>query len=555
MRKVIWTILFILYHGSFLAQQSRTVGLLNYDKEKSFDGLNLLFPRGAGHVYLINNCGEVVHTWVDSSAIVPNQAAYLQPDGSIFIAKGNEPGDTINFEIGNERIEHRDWDNNLLWSYSVSDSHHKAHHDFKVLPNGNILVIAWELIPYEEAIAAGRNPALIPRHRMLSDQIVEIKPIGKTGGEVVWKWRAWDHLVQNFDSTKINFGVVEEHAELININYKTYSTKDDWLHINAIDFNQKLNLILLSVPAFNEIWIIDHSTSTGQAALHIGGKNRVGGDLWWRWGNPEAYGKGDSSGKKLFFQHNAHWLKNELEDNENRNQNILLFNNFFPDSASSVSMLAPVLDKKNFSHGKTNYRFLPDSFLWSYTTPEKGKMFSPVASGVQLLPNGNKLICVGKQGYLFEIDSMQRVVWEYVVPTKFGVPVAQGTKLAQSDNRIFKVERYPMNFPGFRGKDLSGKEPLELMTDTAFCHALHNFEVDGKRESVYIYWNKNAQRITLLPLGNWVSPLVFVLKDSAGSIVSNLSVIGKTEIKTKEWRTGVYHLYFSHILIRSFYNF
>ena len=53
---------------------------------------------------------------------------------------------------------------------------------------------------------------------MLPDSLVEIKPTGKTTGELVWEWHLWDHLVQDFDKTKLNFGDVAQHPELVNIN-------------------------------------------------------------------------------------------------------------------------------------------------------------------------------------------------------------------------------------------------------------------------------------------------------------------------------------------------
>jgi hypothetical protein len=35
-----------------------------------------------------------------------------------------------------------------------------------------------------------------------SEQILEIKPSGISGGTIVWEWHLWDHLVQDYDASK-----------------------------------------------------------------------------------------------------------------------------------------------------------------------------------------------------------------------------------------------------------------------------------------------------------------------------------------------------------------
>src|SRR5262249_31645110 len=77
----------------------------------------------------------------------------------------------------------------------------------------------------------------------------------------------------------------------------------DWTHVNAVDYNAELDQIMLSTPEFNEIWIIDHGTTTAEAAGHTGGRRGKGGDLLYRWGNPATYRAGGPKDKTLFFQH------------------------------------------------------------------------------------------------------------------------------------------------------------------------------------------------------------------------------------------------------------
>ena len=42
------------------------------------------------------------------------------------------------------QVEIYNWDGDLLWEYILSDNDYQHHHDIEPLPNGNILVLAWE---------------------------------------------------------------------------------------------------------------------------------------------------------------------------------------------------------------------------------------------------------------------------------------------------------------------------------------------------------------------------------------------------------------------------
>ena len=80
-------------------------------------------------------------------------------------------------------------------------------------------LICWEMIEEKEAVAAGRRPETVKDSHLQPDCLVEIKPTGKTTGEIVWEWRSWDHLIQDRDKTKPNYGNVSEHPELFDVNY------------------------------------------------------------------------------------------------------------------------------------------------------------------------------------------------------------------------------------------------------------------------------------------------------------------------------------------------
>ena len=190
------------------------------------------------------------------------------------------------------------------------------------MPNGNVLLIAWESKSRVEAIAAGRDPEKLTDEFLWPETIIEIQPDGKTGGKAVWSWKLWDHLVQSYDRSKANFGNPADHPERVDLNYIRRGNAD-WIHMNSVDYNAELDQIVLSARWFDEIWIIDHGTSTKEAAGHSGGRRGKGGDLLYRWGNPYAYSAGLPEQRVLFAQHDARWIGAGLPGAGN----LLLFNN------------------------------------------------------------------------------------------------------------------------------------------------------------------------------------------------------------------------------------
>ena len=218
-------------------------------------------------------------------------------------------------------VEKIAWDGTVLWHFTYYTSNYLSHHDIEPLPNGNILMIAWEYRTRNEAIAAGRNPNFLQGNTIMPDHIIEVEPTGQSSGNIVWEWHVWDHLIQEYNPAKENYGIVADHPELIDINFG--ERPDDINHINSIDYNEKFDQILLSVNSFSEIWVIDHSTTTQEAAGHNGGNSGKGGDILYRWGNPQAYHAGDVSDQAFYNQHDAQWI----EAGSPGEGNILVFNN------------------------------------------------------------------------------------------------------------------------------------------------------------------------------------------------------------------------------------
>ena len=199
----LYLLLFIL--PCYFIHGQNTVGLLSYDPMQSYDGYNLFYPHNQPNVYLINNCGQVIHMWADSAQYRPGNTAYLMENGNLVKTKRHMSiaNDRIWAGGGGAIVEIRDWDNNLMWSFELNDSLRRLHHDIAVTNDGTILMIAWELKNYQESVDAGRDTAIMRDDELWPDYILEVDP---ETDDIVWEWHAWDHLIQDHDSTKNNYG-------------------------------------------------------------------------------------------------------------------------------------------------------------------------------------------------------------------------------------------------------------------------------------------------------------------------------------------------------------
>lgn len=439
-----------------------TVGVLLNDAA-SYTGYTLF--TAYKNTYLIDNCGRVVNSWV--SEYERGGALHLLEDGSLLRSGKIDNPDLPYGGIGGI-IEKFDWAGNLIWHYVHSDASFSQHHGLYPMPNGNILILAVYKMDEAEAIQAGRNPENLSE-TLYNEKILEVAPVGMNGGTVVWEWSAWDHFVQDFDQTKDNYGVIVDNPQLLDINFLGSSNGDpDWLHLNSLDYNADLDQIIIGSQKLNEIYFIDHSTTTVEAKGSSGGNSGMGGNFLYRWGNPIAYHHGTVEDQQFFGQHSAHWIPNNFPDGGK----ILVFNNGLGRELpySSIDIIDP---EKSGTHNyvyRSGEPFAPLLSEWTYQAADDPTLFySRILSSSQRLPNGNTLICEGTSGVFFEVNQNDETVWKYVNPV-----TPQGEVLTQGENplsgNIFQVVRYGPDFPGFQGKDLTPKDPIELNFDIGDCN-------------------------------------------------------------------------------------
>ncbi len=438
----------------------QTVGLF-INSPQAYVGYTLIAPKQSFDTYLINNLGQAVHSWT-ASKYPPGQSAYLLPNGNLIRACSLKNSDINTGGGEGGRIEEYDWNGNLVWSLDYSTDQYMQHHDFCVLPNGDILMLVVEKKTYAQAVAAGFNPSMLQAVQtqgyMLPDSVVEIRPTLPAGGTVVWSWHVWDHLVQKYSSSQANYGTPSLHPELIDPNGGGNQVPVFWNHMNSITYNASFDQIMVSVRGNSEIWIIDHSTTTAQAAGHSGGKYGKGGDLLYRWGDPSQYGAGTQTSETLFQQHDATWIDAGLPGAGD----ILVFNNGEGRNYTTVDEFTPPVDAGGNYTLTSGKAFSPTSANWTYSASPPASFYCPDIGGAQRLPNGDILICDGINGTFFEVTTGGQTVWEYVNPVINTGPLSSTavippdpTHAGQYLNEVFRVTRYAPDYAGLVGKDLT----------------------------------------------------------------------------------------------------
>ena len=343
---------------------------------------------------LLDTNGNIVKTWTFSSTAKTGYSTYMLPGGTLLRTVARTGNSFQGGPICGE-VQKVDWNGNVVWDYIYSTANYCSHHDVCAMPNGNVLLIAYERKTAAEASAAGCTQSI----EIWPDKIVEIQPTGATTGTVVWEWKAWDHLVQNVDPSKANYySSIVDHPELLNINY---NTQKDWMHMNGVDYNPILDQISFSSHNLNEWYIIDHSTTTAEAASHSGGNSGKGGDILYRWGQPVNYSATGTS--ILNVTHDAHWIP---EGVPNAGRLVGFNNRGVSNNQSSVDQIDVPRVGYNYSH-TAGAAYLPST----YTNRLACNGYSSNMGNSQQLPNGNQLVCVATSGLIYEVNSAGTTLW------------------------------------------------------------------------------------------------------------------------------------------------
>jgi len=457
--------------------------LIYWDKEKAYNGYTLFYPRLApesiAKIYLIDMEGNVVHTWPGA----------------------NNPKLMENSRIIS-RFTEMDWDGNVVWKANT-----KVHHDTwriynpKLKAHTTIGLTREQDYTKNNAATVGCDPGG-NYSDAYADGVVEVD----MDGNIVWQWRFLDHVIQDKNPGRQNYvgkgKTIADYPGKLDLNWITNQNRrngiagvtKDWQHTNALHYNEKLDHIAINARNWSEFYVIDHGATfvPGNPEKSIELAASDAGDFIYRFGNPSAYKQGDPPGfqtqghQQMYGSHGIEWIKDGLPGAGN----FIIFDNgcYNPMGyASRVLEINPFLDankkKTGFyvnppdaGYGRNN---VSNQIVWSFKANTLTSFFSSNVSNAQRLPNGNTLVCSGRNAHLFEITRNGEVVWEYINPLgRDGVL----TVLQDSDggnNSVFRVYRYGPDYPAFKGREL---KPMGKITEIIAPVKVEKRKERGKRK-------------------------------------------------------------------------
>jgi len=363
-----------------------------------FDGFALYNSANSTTSYLIDKDGAIAHRWT-----CPTQANYamaLRDNGNI-VRGARYANNIINGAAVGGMVQELDPQGRVVWEFVYSTADHVTHHDLCLMPNGNVLLIAWMRQTLAELQAMGYtgNSAKYP------GRIIEVKQNG-TGGEIVWQWEMKDRFIQYTDPAKPDHLPIEDHPERLDINVALgggTSSSTDWFHENGIDYNPELDQIAFTSRYLSELFIIDHSTTTEEAAGHTGGNAGMGGDFLFRWGKPSNY---NTPGTRTIAGavHDVRWIK----PGRPYAGWLQFVNNVGgPNGSTVIDAINP--ERDGYHYPRTpGQPWGPASHEWRH----QARANASGQSASDRLPNGNVFVALSGR-YMYEVDSLDNLVWQY----------------------------------------------------------------------------------------------------------------------------------------------
>lgn len=216
----------------------------------------------------------------------------------------------------------------------------------------------------------------------------------------------------------------------------------------------------------------------------------------------------------------------------------MIFNNAPLRFYSSVEIIEPPLNANGTYDIQPNGRYGPELASTTYTATPQSALFSRNMSSAQMLPNGNLFISSAVQGITTEVTPSNEVVWKYKSPVTVNGIVGRTDPTTNpnfASRPIFRVIKYPADYPAFVGRVLTAGEPVE---GAPFAPCDLVTAVEEKTQAGISYPNPADDQMIVTSPGCFTA----VLSDGQGKRVFEGVGNEKLQISTSQMAAGLYVL-------------
>ncbi|MDD8025424.1 MAG: arylsulfotransferase family protein [Acidobacteriota bacterium] len=330
----------------------KTDGVLAFDPETAWPGLNLYNSYYKPGAYLLDMAGRTLHTWRPPESGSRWQYVAVCGDGDLLVL------------VEDSCLMRLNWDSRVLWRRDM-----RAHHEIAVAENGDI----YTLISREEVVLIGPVPVPI-----IDDVLVVLSPEGVVRRRI--------SLANVLAGELSGWNALAVYSRIINpqdLFWKTIrdrrtrpfllprATSFDPFHANSIEiFDRDVpelgrkGDVLISLRSLDLVAVVDMETEK---------------EIW-------SWGPGS-----LQEQHRPTLLDNG---------NLLVFDNGTKRKYSRLIELEP----------------RAKSIVWEYKGGDSDPFYSNWGGTAQRLENGNTLVTETSGGRVFEVTREGRTVWDFYNP-------------------------------------------------------------------------------------------------------------------------------------------
>ena len=360
------------------AEMEPGVTLFNPRRRKVGRGPDIAaFNAGFGMLMALDAAGEVV--W------------YFRTDSRISDFEKLSNGNLI-FVTADFRLVEIDWLGNTVRQWyakrrpegpaeGTAVDAQTFHHEIDELPNGNILVLSteWKEIDNYYTDEYDEN-APRKRQKVMGDVIVEFEP---DTGEVVWEWKAFDHL----DPFRIGYETFSNYWIR-----RGFPETVDWSHANNLLYDASDDSILVNFRYQAAAVKIDRQTK----------------EIRWIFGEPSGWG--ELSPRVLKADGDLQWPYHQHSPHPTPHGTLLVFDN---GNYQARPFRKPKAVQETFSRAveyAIDERGMTARQIWESERMGPERVVAIAMGDVDWLPEtGNVLVAYGA---LLDPDSFGKVQWQ-----------------------------------------------------------------------------------------------------------------------------------------------